>query len=121
MPVHYAAMLGHLLVLKWLWVRGISVDAKAFSLSLGTGITPLHLAAENGHQEVVEFILARNVPVDVQTSDGVYPIFSIDSASLRRQARPVGDGALFDRKWIITDGNLQPRTMLRRVRIGERA
>jgi hypothetical protein len=106
-------MFGHLLVLKWLWVRGTSLDAKAFSVGLGTEITPLHLAAENGHREAVEFILSRDVPIDMRTSDGVCLTLSVNSASLRRPKRAARDGAFFDRKWIIADRPVQPRTMLR--------
>jgi ankyrin repeat protein len=69
--VHYAAEFGNLIALKWLWLRGNSLDAKSFSMNMTTNITLLHLAAGNSHEEVVDFILKSGVKIDVRMSEEV--------------------------------------------------
>lgn len=72
-PLHYAAEFGHLEIIQYFWMSGLSVDDKAMAFSSQSAITPLHLAAGNGNLDVIQFLVTQ-VGVNTRTSSGLTPL-----------------------------------------------
>jgi len=68
-PMHYAASLGDLEVIKALIGRGFLVNCMNFEL-----ITPLHEAATKGHMAMCEFLLDEGAWVNATNIDGATPL-----------------------------------------------
>lgn len=74
-PLHYAAMNGHLGVVKLLLTNGAVLDVKDKS-----GATPLWLAAANGRLNVVEFLMSKGA--SIQTRNKVAGLTPLHIAAL---------------------------------------
>lgn len=73
--IHYAAKYGQIQALKLLWTNGAaSLDDKAYTLLVQSGVTPLHLGAESGFIDIVEFLLKNGCKIDFQTNEGLTPL-----------------------------------------------
>ncbi|KAL5331401.1 hypothetical protein ACEPPN_000931 [Leptodophora sp. 'Broadleaf-Isolate-01'] len=70
-PLHWAAMNGHIEVVKQLLEKGANV---AVANSSG-GWTPLHQATWNGHVEVVKQLLEKGANTTVTDSEGRTPLY----------------------------------------------
>ncbi|KAI0197643.1 ankyrin repeat-containing domain protein [Astrocystis sublimbata] len=66
MPLHWAATVGQIEIVRLLLGANAAVDSKTSS----SGRTPLHLAAHNGHHEIVRLLLDANADMDLDTSYG---------------------------------------------------
>lgn len=61
--------------MKLLWANGAaSLDDKAYTLLVQSGITPLHLGAENGFFDVVDFLIDNGCSVNFQNNEGLTPL-----------------------------------------------
>ena len=63
-PLHFAALLGHLGVCKYIIMNTgdknpAAISIAAAQLNRDIGVTPLHYAAQEGHLEVCKFILTK--------------------------------------------------------------
>ena len=69
-PIHYAALMGHADIVKYIWSKG-SDFIKVLSLKMKY---PIHLACENGHVDVVDFLLSQNISVNETSDNGKTPL-----------------------------------------------
>ena len=61
--------------MKLLWTNGAaSLDDKAYTLLVQSGVTPLHLGAENGYYDIVDFLLENGCKINFQTNEGLTPL-----------------------------------------------
>ncbi|KAK7895326.1 hypothetical protein WMY93_020651 [Mugilogobius chulae] len=68
-PLHVAAFMGHLNIVKNLLQRGASPNASNVKVE-----TPLHMASRAGHCEVAQFLLQNAAQVDAKAKDDQTPL-----------------------------------------------
>ncbi|MEE2947024.1 MAG: ankyrin repeat domain-containing protein [Verrucomicrobiota bacterium] len=78
-PLHEAAFLGNVEVVRLLISKEANVDAKDYY-----GCTPLHDAVDYGNLEILELLLGKNTYVNALNEDGQTPL---DLASLKNTAK----------------------------------
>ena len=69
MPLHWAALRGHKLIVQLLLGNGALVDVKDCQ-----GWTALHRAALWGHTPIAQLLLSSGAPVDIKSDGGVPPL-----------------------------------------------
>lgn len=68
LPVHWAAVGGHVPVLMVMWDAGMNIKAKTED-----GSTPLHLAADHGNVDAVEWLVEKGAYLHVKNKSGSTP------------------------------------------------
>ncbi|XP_055944745.1 serine/threonine-protein phosphatase 6 regulatory ankyrin repeat subunit B-like [Argiope bruennichi] len=68
-PVHYAALGGHVDIVQFLITNGADINAKS-----SNGMMPLHLAARRGHYAVVDVLLRNGAYRNTSCADGLTPL-----------------------------------------------
>jgi len=68
-PIHISAAFGHLDLVKWFSVTGVSLTKET-----PTGYTAIHLAALNGHVNCIMILAAMGCPISSRTVDNSTPL-----------------------------------------------
>lgn len=84
-PLHFAAMLGHIDVAKFLVASKADVNAKD-----NDGVTPLHFAVLNRHKAVVEFLVANNA-----VASNVYDAAAVGDLEKLKSLTQVNPGLVY--------------------------
>jgi len=105
-PLHYAALKGHVRLMKWLVRKGANVNLKTHTV----GATPLHYAAREGRVDAVKYLIKQKAFLDDHLLEpaGLSPLFlAVMKGHLRTAEELISSGAKIEKGESFNDKTLE--------------